>query len=211
MKHESIPAGKGDRYYGRTARNYEVRRRKQPWWHVEQHEMQALLETLPKKLKVLDVPFGTGRFAPYYIERGYKVTGLDSSDEMLGQAGVILGDMIKKCELVRGQSIDLPFEDGAFDLLVSTRFLRDIISFADARRSLDEFARVTKRFAIIQLGHAIEGGTTPEDHVTMRSEMSAEGIDKLLADHGFTVTEKRLVKYDEDENSEIHHILCERT
>lgn len=211
MQHQTVPTGKGDRYYGRTAKNYEARRRKQAWWHVEQAEMQALLEKLPRKLSVVDVPFGTGRFVPLYLDRGFKVAGLDSSDEMMQQAAEILGSDIRKCRLERGLSTALPFADGEFDLLVSTRFLRDIIPFGDAKASLREFARVTKRYAIIQLGHTIAGHAVPDDHVTMRSVMSADAVEALLADHGFKLIEKRLVKLDEDENSEIHHMLCERT
>lgn len=207
---------KGDTYYGRVAENYETRRRKQAWWDVEQTEMktllETLLETLPKRLRVLDVPFGTGRFVPFYKERGFNISGLDASDEMIAQAERLLGPAFRGCKTRTGSAMDLPYEDGAFDLLVSTRFLRDIVTYADARRALREFARVTRRFAIVQLGQSIDGTSRPvAEDAPMGSHFSGAAVDDLLAVNGFAVRARALVKHDPDQNSEIHHILCEKT
>ncbi len=202
---------KGDRYYGKTAKNYETIRTKQGWWGVEQKEMQSLLDELPKGLSVVDIPFGTGRFVPYYLERGYKVFGLDSSDEMMAQAHEILGDKMKGVGTFRGFSTDLPFEDGQFDLLVSTRFLRDIITFGDAKKTLAEFARVTKSYAILQIGVRLEEPfRTPGDDEKMGSEMSLVQTSQLLESYGFLIKDSRFVKGVGDKSSEIRHFLCER-
>lgn len=202
---------KGDSYYGRVASNYEKRRQKQAWWHVEQDEMRALLEKLPKGLKVLDVPFGTGRFVTDYIARDFSISGLDASHEMIAQAMQILGADFKHCRVAVGTSLDLPFETDEFDLLVSTRFLRDIITFSDARKSLSEFARVTKKYAIIQLGeHSGDAPLTPGEDEPMGSDMSPKAVETLLNDHGFAIVEKREVQRDDAVHSLIHHILCER-
>ncbi|PCD75929.1 class I SAM-dependent methyltransferase, partial [Pseudothioclava arenosa] len=106
---------KGDTYYNKRARNYEARRLKQEWWHVEQDEMKSLLETLPRGLKVVDIPFGTGRFVPFYDELGYQVHGLDASGDMLVAARESLGALYEKCSCTIGSAADLPYEDGAFD------------------------------------------------------------------------------------------------
>lgn len=211
MAQASLRQVKGDRYYGKTARNYEIRRARQPWWHVENTEMEALLDTLPRNLRVVDVPFGTGRFVPMYLERGYQIHGLDASQAMIAQAGEILGDAFKKCTTTTGTATALPYEDAEFDLVVSTRFLRDIIVFKDAKQALAEFARVTKTYAIVQLGQTTElKGTRPRAGEAMGSKMSAKQIENLLSSTGFDIVEKRLVKSDEAENSEIYHILCKK-
>lgn len=209
---EAVTANvKGDTYYGRKARNYEVRRTKQAWWHVEQEEMNILLNKLPSALRVLDVPFGTGRFANMYLKRGYQVHGLDSSAAMIAQAGEILGDKISRCSIKVGTAMELPFEDGEFDLVVSTRFLRDIIVFRDAKQALKEFARVTNKYAIVQLGQTtLSKGKTPLANDAMGSNLTEKQMDNLLKASGFKAIERRLVKADEEENSEIFHILCEK-
>lgn len=202
---------KGDQYYGRTARNYEKVRTKQEWWGVEQQEMKSLLEKLPEGLSVIDIPFGTGRFVPYYLERGFKVHGLDASDEMIATAKTILGEDFDKCETKQGLSTELPYADGEFDLLVSTRFLRDIILFSDVKKTMSEFARVTTRFAIIQLGiRTVEPFVIPPDDERMNSRMSWQQTDAFLESYGFHRIDNRNVKTAPDGNSEIHHILLER-
>jgi ubiquinone/menaquinone biosynthesis C-methylase UbiE len=200
---------KGDTYYEGRAKNYDKRRLKQEWWHVEQREMKAMLESLPRGLKVVDIPFGTGRFVPFYDELGYTVSGLDSSSDMLAAARASLGTLLDKCSLSVGDAADLPYKDGAFDLVVSTRFLRDIVLFGPAKTMLSEMARVTSKYAIIQLGNNIKGGRIPEDTEVMGGNMSRAGVDKLLKSKGLKVKQRALVK-SEPEVGEIYHILCEK-
>ena len=205
-----INRAKGDRYYGKKARRYEIRRKKQDWWTVEQTEMQSLLHGLHNGLNVVDIPFGTGRFVPYYLEKNFRVSGLDASKDMLATAADILGDDYAKCSAIVGSAMSLPYEDNEFDLLVSTRFLRDIIPFADAKCALAEFVRVTKSTLVLQIGEAISGGRVPEGGETWHSSMSGEMNERLLAEFGLEIVEKRLVKSDPEENSNIHHALCRK-
>ncbi|PUB12836.1 class I SAM-dependent methyltransferase [Yoonia sediminilitoris] len=202
---------KGDRYYGKTASDYETVRSKQPWWGVEQREMQTLLDKLPRDLSVVDIPFGTGRFVPYYLERGYKVHGLDASDAMLDTASEILGAQYAQCKTEVGLSTALPFADNEFDLLVSTRFLRDIILFRDVKTTMAEFSRVTKSYAIIQLGINLTAPfEIPPDDEKMSSRMSMEQTEDFLLEYGFIVTDSRFVKGVRDQTSEIRHLLCKK-
>lgn len=202
---------KGDRYYGKTAQDYEAVRTKQPWWTVEQDEMKDLLSSLPRDMSVVDIPFGTGRFVPYYLERGFKVFGLDASKDMLASAQDLLGDDYDHCTTTTGLSTKLPFADAQFDLLVSTRFLRDIILFRDVKTTLSEFARVTKRFAILQLGVKLSAPyETPPDDERIGSRMSEDQTRVLLSDFGFKEIDARKVKGTRDSSSEIRHILCEK-
>lgn len=202
---------KGDRYYGDTAEKYDAVRKQQPWWQTEQDEMKSLLGMLPRDLSVVDIPFGTGRFVLDYLERGFTVFGLDASEDMLKAAQTALGQDYEKCTAVTGLSTALPFADGQFDLLVSTRFLRDIILYRDVKTTMAEFARVTKGFAILQLGvRVVEPFEMPPENERMGSRMSWEQTDALLQTYGFRRMETRMVKGTRDKTSEIHHILCER-
>ena len=77
---------KGDTYYKDIASKYEKKRTKQAWWHVEQEQMSQLLDQLPDGMSVVDIPFGTGRFVPMYRKKGFKIAGLDASEDMISTA-----------------------------------------------------------------------------------------------------------------------------
>ncbi len=201
---------KGDTFYKARARNYETRRKKQDWWHVEQEEMKSLLFGLPRGLSVVDIPFGTGRFVPYYKEFGYTITGLDVSQDMFDAAREALGPLFDECTCVTGDAAELPFDDAGFDLVVSTRFLRDIVTFSQAKAILAEMARVTSRYAILQLGENPDGEIEIGPDDVMGGALSRASVDALLAGFGFRVLERRLVK-SAPEVGEVYHILCEKT
>ena len=170
--------------------------------------MKELLADLPDELSVVDIPFGTGRFVADYLEKGFKVSGLDASDHMLDAARDALGDTYDKCTCVVGDAGELPYADVQFDLVVSTRFLRDIVTFGAARKILEEFSRVTRKYAILQLGHSFPDLSYPEDDDVMAGRLTEEQVAALLSEYGFTVKEMRLVK--DDGEGRISHILCEK-
>ncbi|NNL72909.1 MAG: class I SAM-dependent methyltransferase [Silicimonas sp.] len=202
-------AVKGDSYYGKAAASYEKRRTQQGWWHEEHQQLENCLADLPRSLDVLDVPFGTGRFMPIYAARQDRVHGLDSSADMLSEATRLRGDEMNGCTTHVGSAMSLPFEDNSFDLLVSVRFLSEIITFADARKALADFARVTRSFAVLQLCETNDGqGQTPAEDAAMRDLMERADVDALLIDHGFNPIERFLVREDAEGVSRVHHILC---
>ncbi len=205
---------KGDSYYGKVARNYQKRRTKQEWWHVEHEAMRDLLAKLPDDLSVVDVPFGTGRFVPLYREKGFTISGLDSSADMLATAQAELGDEFNGCQVTTGTATALPYADESFDLIVSTRFLRDIITFKDAMQSLQEFARVTRKYGIIQLGqHSGKKGARVKDldpDQPMLSHLKADQNVLILKKFGLKVLDKKLVKNDPPMESEVYHFFVEK-
>ena len=87
---------------------------------------------------VLDVATGTGSSRPGCIDRGFRVTGLDQSPEMLARARARLEDRV---ELVEGSADELPFADAAFDHLTFTYLLRYV---DDPAATLAELARVVR-------------------------------------------------------------------
>ena len=210
QKQVKTPKPKGDKYYGRVAEIYNKKRDRQKWWHVEHEEMRQLLEKLPKKLSVVDIPFGTGRFVPLYHDRNYKIAGVEISPHMIEAAKKDLGKQFDGCDVRVGTSTDVPFDDGAFDLVVSTRFLSNIITYADARKTLAEFSRITKKYGIIQLGHNVLETADPAMDQTMDTIMSEEAVDALLREFDFKVIERRLVLEGPAEGGQMHHILCEK-
>ena len=88
--------------------------------------------------RVLDVATGTGLVAAELLRRGFSVTGLDQSAEMLDVARRRLGTRI---DLVESSAEDLPFGDGAFDHLTFTYLMRYV---DDPDAVLAELARVVR-------------------------------------------------------------------
>lgn len=118
---------------------------------LEQRTMDRLLASVPRGLAVLDVPIGTGRFVPLYLARGLEVFGLDRSPDMVSVARRELKQLFLQCRIQIGDAQRLPYKDGAFDLVVSFRFLSHVVCFAEAKAALREIRRVVRSRAFLQL------------------------------------------------------------
>jgi demethylmenaquinone methyltransferase/2-methoxy-6-polyprenyl-1,4-benzoquinol methylase len=97
-----------------------------------------LVSRLPPGGHVLDVATGTGLVARELRGRGFRVTGLDQSPDMLAIARHRFGDRV---ELVEASAEALPFGDESFDHLTFTYLLRYV---DDPRTTLAELARVVR-------------------------------------------------------------------
>jgi len=98
-----------------------------------------LVDRLPRDGgQVLDVATGTGLVARALPARGFRVTGLDQSPEMLACARERFGDRV---ELVEGSADELPFDDASFDHLTFTYLLRYV---DDPAATLAELVRVVR-------------------------------------------------------------------
>jgi demethylmenaquinone methyltransferase / 2-methoxy-6-polyprenyl-1,4-benzoquinol methylase len=87
---------------------------------------------------VLDVATGTGLVAEALLARGFRVTGLDQSPEMLARARDRFDGGV---ELVEASAEALPFGDASFDHLTFTYLLRYV---DDPAATLRELARVVR-------------------------------------------------------------------
>lgn len=100
---------------------------------------------------VLDVPCGTGRMTRLLIEEGFSYTGTDVSGEMMHVARSKL-EQPGNVRLVQADAAALPFPDGAFDCVVTVRFLNLIPSEARVR-ILEEFHRVSNGHMVAVATH----------------------------------------------------------
>jgi demethylmenaquinone methyltransferase/2-methoxy-6-polyprenyl-1,4-benzoquinol methylase len=103
-----------------------------------------LADRLPRDAgKVLDVATGTGLVASELLRRGFEVTGVDQSPEMLASARERFGPGI---ELVEASAERLPFPDDSFDHLTVTYLLRYV---EDPGATLRELARVVRDGGVV--------------------------------------------------------------
>lgn len=91
--------------------------------------------------RVLEVGAGTGANFPYYGDDTEEVIATDPDLHMLERARRRAEDVERSIELWRASAEELPFEDDAFDTVVSTLA---ICSMVDPERALSEVRRVLK-------------------------------------------------------------------
>ncbi len=113
-----------------------------------------LVSRLPRDgSHVLDVATGTGLVAAELVPRGFRVTGVDQSPEMLASARRRFGERV---ELVEASAEALPFEDASFDHLTVTYLLRYV---EDPAATLVELARAVRPGGVVaSLEFGVPGG-----------------------------------------------------
>jgi ubiquinone/menaquinone biosynthesis C-methylase UbiE len=155
--------------------------------HVSRREIDAVVGALAGREpgRVLDAGAGTGRLSRALDARGWSVTALDLSREMLA----VLQVSLPGCDTVHGAlGTPLPLPDEAFDAVVSMRVLKYV---ADLDTGLFEIARVLRpggvavlefpnRWSVARLGY----GGAPVRFVGIRE------IARLLDRAGFDIIDR---------------------
>ena len=88
--------------------------------------------------EALDAGMGPGRLLAELDRRGWTVTGVDASAEMVDTARRRLPSAADR--LLQSTIEDLPFPDAAFDVVVAT----GVLEYAGAERAIPELARVLR-------------------------------------------------------------------
>lgn len=103
---------------------------------IEQPIVREILDGLPVGV-ALDAACGTGRHTAYLASLGHKVTGIDSSPEMLARAR----EKVPRGEFYEADLYDVPLDDDSVDLVVCAIALAHV---PDLERTLTEFVRVLR-------------------------------------------------------------------
>lgn len=100
--------------------------------------MDIIFEMLKevKPQKILDYGCGGGWLSKILISRGYNVTGVDLSENLIENAK----QNIPKGKFVACDCLDLPFDDSTFDLIIGFGILHHL----DLNKALLECKRVSK-------------------------------------------------------------------
>jgi len=147
MKEISAKAQKtAKRYLGKDALNYEAKRVNRDKWIGEDKKVKEFLNDLSRGTSILDIPCGTGRFFPFYRERGFKVLGVDISPDMITQAQKRAGDVVD-VEMGNIFNIGL-FKE--FNVVLCVRFL-NLIEPEDFKRALAEMQNASRSRVIFSL------------------------------------------------------------
>jgi ubiquinone/menaquinone biosynthesis C-methylase UbiE len=163
-------------YYEARAREYD------DWWnwHVAEHpkEFGRLVRTLQDltPVRTLDVACGTG-FLTRHLPG--EVVALDQSEAMLE----IAARQAPQAELVQGEGLELPFEDGAFDRVFTSHFYGHLDE-AERRRFLVEARRVGR--ALVVVDSAVRDESPP---ILMQERVLNDGSRWAVLKRYFTAEE----------------------
>lgn len=129
--------------FGREAQQYD-RRHYGSGYRTYISDRQELIAatfgslSIAKDARVLDVGCGPGRFLQFAATAGARVTGLDSSLDMLRTSRKRLGE---RAALVRGDALALPFPAESFDVINCAGLIEYL---PNPHILLAEFARISK-------------------------------------------------------------------
>jgi len=89
----------------------------------------------------LEPGVGTGLNIIPLVRRGYSVTGIDVSEEMLNQCRQKLNGTSENLQLIQADASQLPFSDNSFDVILTVHMLHTVSNW---RAFLDDIERVLK-------------------------------------------------------------------
>jgi ubiquinone/menaquinone biosynthesis C-methylase UbiE len=125
--------------------------RERPGWREAVDELTAKLRALPAA-RTLDVACGTG-FLTQFLPG--EITAFDQSASMLELAGT----RVPRARLVRGDALELPFDDGEFGRLFTAHFYGHLDE-RERARFLREARRVARELVVVD--SAMRDGVVPE-------------------------------------------------
>lgn len=110
--------------------------------------------------QVFEPGIGTGRIAIPLAERGYSVTGMDISEEMLTllKRRLAKSDPSLKVSFQKDDMTELPFPDGTFDMAIAVHLFWFIKEW---KKAVDEIMRVVKSDGPMILMHTGMGAEIP--------------------------------------------------
>jgi ubiquinone/menaquinone biosynthesis C-methylase UbiE len=128
-------------YYASTAEQYErIHHAGSSEHDVAVAHIASLARELSAK-SILDVGAGTGKQVRVLIDRlpGVRVAGIEPVDALI-EVGRATHDLSSE-QLMRGDALALPFDDGSFDFVMETGVLHHI---RESRRAIGEMLRVAR-------------------------------------------------------------------
>jgi SAM-dependent methyltransferase len=108
----------------------------------ERRALERALAAIPRGAEVLDLPCGTGRLTGILLDRGYVVTGADSSPAMVERARSLWAGHPVTFEVQN--ALGTSYQDGRFDAVVCNRLFHHFLEEETRRKALAELKRITR-------------------------------------------------------------------
>lgn len=108
-----------------------------------------------KNIKVLDMGCGGGRNTLFLLKKGFDVSSCDLHVEMVKETRRRVKDLLPSCEvqdkIIQGNMLDLPYEDGEFDIILSNGIFHNVSCKNEFEIAINEASRVLKKNGLICL------------------------------------------------------------
>lgn len=203
----------GDDYHGVKAKIYDAHRSESIYWRNEDLSLIYFLnKACNDGSKVLDAPFGTGRFLKFYSQFNLSVTAIDSSQDMIDVAFEKHPAEMKDVKVMIQKLKSIPVQENFFDAIVCYRFIPWIISLREANLVMAEFSRVCSKYLIVELcvGTHATRLSVPDLNKTMWNKFNYDEIIQWLDSFKFRVIEHKLI-YDDEEHPGLTVFFCEKS
>lgn len=135
-------------YFGEVASRYDEDRRSEPLWEREQVFAREWIRRLAPGSSILDIPCGTGRFVPFFLECGVRVEAGDISADMVAEVRRRYPQAAIEARVEDAEHLSFP--DDAVDGLVSWRFFH-LLPEVVLPRVLAEFRRVCRGPILVEV------------------------------------------------------------
>lgn len=122
---------------------------------------QILKGSFDKQMKILDAGCGEGRNCIYFLHQGYQIFGCDANPIAVQMARIYAQTIQKDYDIHRFQKAsveDMPFHQGAFDVLISSAVLHFARSETHFFQMMDEMMRVLKAGGVFFLRMCTDAG-----------------------------------------------------
>jgi ubiquinone/menaquinone biosynthesis C-methylase UbiE len=124
----------------------------------ERRALERALAIIPKGASVLDLPCGTGRLTGILLERGYQVTGADSSAAMVARAKSLWSSHRPEVPFEVQDALATTYRDGEFDAVVCNRLFHHFLEESTRRKALAELMRLSKGPIVVSFFNAMSLG-----------------------------------------------------
>lgn len=137
------------KYWSERSSSFLSQRRRELHDPISDRWMELIHTCLSgtSRLKVLDVGCGAGYFSILLAKEGHSVKGVDITGKMIEAAVILAREEKADCDFYKMDAMDLDFQDGSFDLVISRNLTWTL---TDPERAYREWLRVLK-----QSGHLI--------------------------------------------------------
>lgn len=145
---------------------------------------QVLRGRIAPGMRLFDAGCGGGRNLHYFLQNGYRVSGVDRDPRAVAQVRRLAAQLAPEIPEERFQTADLtaiPFPDAAFDVVIASAVLHFAEDEAHFQRMVDEmwrvlapgglfFARLASSIGIEMLIRPVQGEPTRRCHLPDGSE-----------------------------------------
>lgn len=165
--------------------------------HELMHEVVNEMQKANVK-RVLDLGCGNGRHLVYLAKQGFKVYGLDNSEEAVKLAKAWLAEKHLHAEFaIQEMTSKLPYEDDFFDAVISVAAMHHA-TIKEIKNIISEIKRVIRQFGIIFITVPVAKSQTGKyegkyEELEPWTFLPLEGPEKGLPHHHFTLEELRAV------------------